>query len=309
MARFRRFFFPALLATAAFAQTPSVSSPQSGLVYDPPSRSLRTMAGFLGAAYLGAARVADLDAASVAPGGRFALIAREETIYLVRSLDRVEPEEIPLAGLSAPWRHVLWNGAEAWIVTSTGLSRVQALDSDPVAEPPIELPSPPAALALQDGKLLLALAEGIYQLTDAGALSLVFSLEQPCALAAASRRIFAASCASPRLVVAADPAGAPEDLPVPESAETLTLAGAAFSAGGERLFLADASASRVLVFDFAAGVWLDSLPVEAPPARLEALAGAAYLLRTPARRGEPVLILDTAAAPPVVWFVPAGDLP
>jgi hypothetical protein len=196
-----------------------------------------------------------------------------------------------------------------WIVTSTGLSRVQALDADPVAEPPLELPSPPAALALQDGKPLLALADGVYQLTDAGALSLVFSLEQPCALAASPRRIFAASCVRPRLVAAADAGGAPEDLPIPESAETLELAGAAFSAGGERLFLADASAPRILVFDFAAGVWLDSLPVDAPPARLEALAGAAYLLRTPARRGEPVLILDTAAAPPAVWFVPAGDLP
>lgn len=309
MARFPRLLFPALLAAAAFAQTPTVRSPYSGLVYDPPSRSLRTIAGFWGAAYLGPARVADIDAASVAPDGRFALIAREETIRLVRSLDRAEPEEIPLAGLSAPWAHVLWNSAEVWIVTSAGLSRVQALDSGPVAGPPLALPSPPAALALQDGKLLLALADGVYQLTDAGALSRVFSLEQPCALAASPRRIFAASCARPRLVAAADAAGAPEDLPVPESAETLALAGAAFSAGGEMLFLAEASASRILVFDFAAGLWRDSLPVEASPERLEALAGAAYLLRAPARRGEPVLILDTAAAPPAVWFVPAGDLP
>lgn len=309
MVRTRRLLFLALLASAAFAQTPSVRSPQSGLVYDPPSRSLRTIAGFLGAAYLGAACVADIDAASVAPGGRFALIAREETIRLVRGLDRAEPEEILLAGLPAPWRHVLWNGAEVWIVTSTGLSRVHALDFSPVADPPVELPSPPAALALHGGKLLLALADGIYQLTEPGALSLVFSLEQPCALAASPQRIFAASCAVRRFVAAADSHGAPEDLPVPETAETPALAGAALSADGGTLFVADASASRILVFDFAAGVWLESLPVDAPPAQMEALPGAAYVLRTPVRRGEPVLILDTAAAPPAVWFVPAGDLP
>ncbi|OYW11362.1 MAG: hypothetical protein B7X34_03270 [Acidobacteriia bacterium 12-62-4] len=53
------------------------------MVYDPPTRSLRSIIGIVGAAQLGESILEDLDWASVAPDGRVSIIRRANQLYYV----------------------------------------------------------------------------------------------------------------------------------------------------------------------------------------------------------------------------------
>ncbi|HEV2447792.1 MAG TPA: hypothetical protein VGS58_17800, partial [Candidatus Sulfopaludibacter sp.] len=63
--------------TVSFAQSQAtLAGPVAGFVFDQSARAIRPMIGVAGAAYLGPAVVADLDAAAIAPDGNSALVVR-----------------------------------------------------------------------------------------------------------------------------------------------------------------------------------------------------------------------------------------
>ena len=65
-----------LLSGPASAQSTSFNAPVAGFVYDRASQTVRPMLGVPGATYIGSPVLNDVDVASVAPGGKWALIGK-----------------------------------------------------------------------------------------------------------------------------------------------------------------------------------------------------------------------------------------
>src|SRR5262245_13161263 len=82
-----RFLLITFLAGAALAQVPQLEGVTTGLLFDPPTRSLRTLRGILGAAYMGPEAIGDIDAAFVSLDGTVAVSKRGDRLQ-IRPLHR-----------------------------------------------------------------------------------------------------------------------------------------------------------------------------------------------------------------------------
>src|SRR3954470_8217207 len=88
-----------LPAAPAFAQPASFRSPIAGFVYSRAARTVRPLLGVPGATYAGTGLLNDVDSASVAPGGKWAWIAKSGRSTFVRGLSEFAPAELATDGV------------------------------------------------------------------------------------------------------------------------------------------------------------------------------------------------------------------
>src|SRR5262249_52553514 len=98
------------VAGPVHAQPAIFHGPIVGFVYASSSRSVRPVLGVPGAAIMGSPVLSDVDHASIAPGGKWALVSKGGSVRFVRGLSDKEPSESAAEGLIDSVDRVVWNG-------------------------------------------------------------------------------------------------------------------------------------------------------------------------------------------------------
>jgi hypothetical protein len=309
------------LAASAGAQPIGFGGPLSGVVYESASRSLRPLLGVPGSAFRGAPVLDDVDSASIAPGGKWALITRAGRSRLLGSLTDRDGSILFPEDLTDGVDRVAWSsdGSVALLYASSGGKFVRARWSRNKLVTDIPFTPPPAGsvvAAVMDSAgrraavgVAGADAGGLYLLEEGRAPLLLSPIARPIAAAfdETGDRLFAVDPVAQR-IVEFDGAGGPiEFAPLrPQDGQAVDPAGLAVAGGGRYLVLADRSNRAVRVYETSSRSFIDTIPLEFAPTRLDRLCdGSVFLLNGDVGR-EWLMLLD-ARRNPAVFFVPAAE--
>ncbi|MGQ9916284.1 MAG: hypothetical protein ACUVS7_02595 [Bryobacteraceae bacterium] len=273
--------------------------PMVGLLVDHVNRTIRTITAGEDGALAGQARLSEFDAAWATPDGRTALLAKSNTLYLVRRLDGGIPVWREVRGDGPSVARAAWSAdssavalylpgeqrVEFWKEKQGELRRAFSVELAGVNERVVSLAVAPQAKAaflatqgresgtlwiLQEGReprMLMPLsragevqfAEGAVYLADRGRNEVLR---------------YTGWDASPRL-----------DLLLTAGHGLADPVGFALLPEEKKLVVASAGTSQLLVLDLRSNLLGPPVPLEEPPARLERLGAA------------PLFLLDSTATP------------
>lgn len=300
----------------ANAQSTSFRGPVSGFVYSPASRTLRPLFGIPGATHIGAPVLDHVDSASIAPGGKWALITRDGQPFLMRGLSDLAPAESATGGLIDAVDHVQWNrdGTYALFYSATGnrLQRVRFSDSLAVADPAVDLSSWGLAttLAIDPSGREIAFGvagSGLYLFEAGQSPALLYSMTSTAAVAfdGTGRRLYAIDVDRQRIVEVDSGSSVREFASLAQTdGPAVTPVGLAVSGDDRYLMLADSTAQAVRVYETASGTLTNTISLDFTPTRFEALSSGTFLLNGN-NSNEWLLVLD-ARQVPGISFVPAN---
>src|SRR4051794_23964982 len=186
----------------AAAQTTSFHGPIAGFVYSHGSRTIRPMLGVPGAARLGSPILDEVDFASIAPGGAWALVTKGDRCSLVHGLADLTPAGSAADGLIDDVDRVLWNrdGSIALLYSSSSnrMQRVRLSDAGVRADTPMDLSpwGPVTALAIDPAGRQISFGvakSGLYLFQAGQSPALLSSMAQPVAAAfdSTGKRLYA----------------------------------------------------------------------------------------------------------------------
>ena len=318
----------AFIAASLGAQTPSWNLPASGYVYDSIARTVRPVVGFLGSSYAGPAVLTDVAWASIAPGGRSALVVQQGRLWWVQDLSNAS---LPPVGIDAidSTSDCRWSAdASAAAILSSRTATVTWLSGPRVTNRlhlPVsrvtnrrQLPAREdaawtllAADSHADSVLLASHAGGIWTLW------LVLPNNPPVNLGPAqhpvaavfaqlSPLVYVAEAGGPRVSRIQLQDGAPAEPILGTDDGIQSLSGLALSADDRQLFAADPSARVVRVYDLGSRQAGAVLPLTESPGALLPSGSGQFLVNSRERPDAPLLLLDISG-PPRVWFVPMGS--
>jgi hypothetical protein len=299
----------------ANAQSASLHGPISGFVYNHSSRTVRPLFGIPSAAHIGPSVLDQVDSASIAPDGKWALITKGGHSSLMRGLSDLAPTESSPGGLIGEVDRVQWNrdGSYAVLYCSSGnrLQRVQLYDTWAIADAPLDLApwGQATALAIDPaGRIAFGVAGlGLYLLGAGQSPVLLSSMAGPAAVAfdGTGRRLYAVDLDQQQIVEFDDGSStlqfasfAQPDRPA------LIPVGMAVSGDGLYLMLADSTAQAVRVYDTASRTLAKTIPLDFIPSRFEALSPSSFLLNGDISN-EWLLVLNARQIPDI-FFVPAN---
>jgi DNA-binding beta-propeller fold protein YncE len=320
---FRSFIFTCtafliLPARPANPQTPSISGPVAGFVYDHGSRSVRPLLGIPGATYAAAPVLSGVDWASIAPGGKWAFVAQSGGAGFVQGLSSAVPVASSGASLMPAVDRVVWNrdGSFALLYSSSSglLQRISLSDTAVSPDAPVDLSSwgRPAALAIDPSGSQIAFGvagAGLYLFSPGQSPAPISSMSKPVAAAfdETGLRLYAADL-DQQVIVTFDSGGGPAPFASLAQADgsVLNPVGLAVSAGNRYLLLADRAMHTVLVYETASQNLANTIPLDFAPSRLEALSAGPTFLLNGDKSNEWLMVLD-ARQIPTVYFVPASQ--
>lgn len=297
-------------AVVAPAET-AITGPVAGFVFDQKVHALRPMLGVPGAAYLGNAVLADLEAAATAPDGDRALAVREGGVFLVSRL-KSAPEAAAIEGAIAGAGLLAFaaDGATAAIYSPQS-RRAQVLRNllkTPAAGEAIDLAALPGAvtaLAVSGEDLLLGVTAeeggGIYLCAAGGAPRQVAAAAAPSALVLHGRDAYFTD--RERRQVWNVRNFAEEATPLLFAADVDSPVGLQLS--GKRLYVASAGSRTLDIFDLEARAGAGRIELDFTPAMLSAFGEKPLWLMNAGDGEEPLYVLD-GGEQPAVYFVPAG---
>jgi hypothetical protein len=311
-------FITAGMAALASGQTPGWNGPTSGLLFDPPTKSLRRVSGFLGAAQLSKPVLEDLAWASVAPNGQRALVkATSGEVAWLEGLERSEFSSSPMPISGSSPLLARWNSNSSAIrVFSAECSCFVTLARDPAGMP--SQAGEPQFFDLsaggvqdfywRDSQTVVATEKGLFELnTGEQSRPLLPSGSDVSYLLDASGKAWGVRGTSGEILeVVLRKNGTAELKLVATEPDYFTDLAAIASMPGA-ILAADRKTRAIYRIDLASGLTTKVCDLEAAPSRLTPLGdGPSWLLGDRSLIGEPIFVLDGASTPRVV-FVPGGD--
>ena len=294
-----------------------VSGPISGAVFDAPSRSARAVVGMLGSASLGLPLSGHLDFASISPAGH-AIGFRDDQCLVVSGLRSGELKEIALPGCTDEVAEaVAWSpdGSVAILRKGNWFQPISGLPKSPRAgiRSVLDAPVLSAIATGRDGSKKLigvgGVRPGIYQVGDAGDLTLLFQIPLPKLLTsnAAGDAIYAWDELSQSVYVWRPNFGEPEIHPLSPFKDPVALQWALDDAGNQVLYVAGKKDRMLAVYDASRFELLSRVELTFEPTTVEPLGGGAYLLAPRPADGEPFWAF-TNHGELKVHFVPAPPI-
>jgi hypothetical protein len=305
------------MAGLVYAQPVDLRAPIAGFVYNRELRSVRPLFGMAGSALIGPPILSGVDSASIAPGGKWALINTDGRGRLVRRLSDLAPIESTGQDLIEAVDRVVWNRAGSFALlyssSTRQLQRVRLSEKDALADPPLSISwGDVTSLAIDAAgrQIAIGVAEtGLYLWTsEQPSPTLLPSIAQPGAVAFDENgRLYAIDTATQRILNFDSASGMAEFTSFAETdAPALDPVGLAVSKGGRYLLLADRPSHSVRVYETASKSLIKTIPLDFAPSRFELLSSEpSFLLNEPGSK-EWLLILN-AGDSPSVSFVPAGQ--
>jgi hypothetical protein len=311
------------LAVTGWAQpSAGVAGPVTGFIFDAQLRAVRPMLGIPGAAYLGNAVAAGLNAASVAPDGSAALAVQQNgKLLLYTGLRGATPVVTALAGAIANPDHFAWtaNSSAAAIYSShAGQAQVlTALTNSPVAAAPIDLsslPGPVAALAFDGQRVILAVASadsgGIYLAgAAASGMERIAPAAGPSAIALAGSNLYFSDNQSQQIFQVQNYAATSATVSFANDSGINSPAGLQVSADGQRLYVANAGNRKLAVYDIPSRTPIQSLDLNFIPTRLDRFGDSSVFLMNGSGTEPLYVVRDGGPGQAAVYFVPSAAKP
>jgi hypothetical protein len=311
-------FSLAVIPAVALAQAPGWNGPSTGLLFDPATKSLRRIDGFLGAAQLSPPVVDTLEWAAVAPNGQRALARTPSGEWAwLDALDRADYSSFPVPLSGIPPFLARWNSDSSSVrLYSSDCSCFQTVALQSQGTPALSGerqfidPSFGGVLDFfwKDSVTVAATERGLVQIDGTAPPRLLLASEpglnfwieptgKTWAVRSATGEIFEVRLPTDGNIelrlIASDP-------------ERFTSLSAISSTSGA-IWAADRNTRSVHRISLATGMIEISLDLDSYPTGLTRLGNRPlWLLRHRSRAGEPVFVLDDSSSPQV-FFVPGGD--
>jgi hypothetical protein len=309
---------------AAESSADAMGGPLLGYMFESDTQSLRPILGIAGASHLGDAMALGLSlkTAAESPSQDY-LLGIDNNTGQAQLVDlRAEPaNSSSLPGANAGADRVVLSprgsAAALYFRQTRQVQIVTGLPANPQVSNSISLASLPGfvtALAIEDGgQWLLAGvshdgAGSVYAVSAGGSTSMVASGGQISSLSfgAASDDALVTDYARNEVVLLRDISSGPQALVLASGKDGLSgPVAAAFAADGSRVYVANSGSNQIALLPLQGGVPA-FLACDCRPTQLAALRGGSAF-RITGSPGEPVYLLDTAAANPRVVFVASAS--
>jgi len=320
---FSRMLFTALgaLTVSAWAQSlTDVAGPVTGFVFDAPSGAVRPMLGIPGAAYLGPAMAVGVTAASPAPDGSAVLaVAASGKLLIYTGLQNAAPTATTVSGaIGAPSRFAWSADASAAAIYSSASGQAQVISGLPKSPAPgaaidlSTLPGPVTSLACEGQHVIAGVSGdsgGLFLASAQTAPQRIASSADPSAIVLAGSNLFFADSQSEQITQVESYAGTPAAVLFANDSSINAPAGLQVSSDGARLFAVNAGNRKLVVYEIASRLVLQSIGLSFAPTRLDRFGSPSVFLLNDTGNGPLYVVRDGGAGNAAVYFVPVRHRP
>jgi hypothetical protein len=319
--RFAFFFIVgAISAGCLSAQQPTVSGPVEALTFDAPTRSVRAVIGFPGAASFGPALLDSLDLASIAPLQSYGIIFETGKCLLVSGLGSKTVSTVAIAGVTNYPDTIIWsgNGSLAILYSHAGgwFQTISGFPSAPVAGALVSVLSLGGAftaLAVDSAGKQIAVAVsgdkgGVYLASD-GQFSPLASMANPVSLSFSTdgETLYALDAASIQVTAVSISSHGLQTLALPGITNPVAIQSGENAQNQQVLYVAAGSDRIVRVLNVATQQIVTDVPLNFQPTSLAQFGSSSFVLAWRSQSANP-LWLFSSTPQPGAYFVPAVQL-
>jgi hypothetical protein len=318
---------PALLLVLGIASAsclpaqPSLSGPVEALTFDAPTRSLRAVIGFPGAASFGPVLLDSLDFASVAPRQNYGIVFQSGNCLFAAGLGSQAVSTVAIAGVAArpdgiAWSRdgslaVLYSSAGRWFQTITGFPNA------PVAGQMVDasnLGASLTAVAVDATGKQIAIAisgdnGGVYQTTGGQDLTTLVAMSKPMALSfsADAQTLYALDAGTLQVTAVSLSGHGFQTLALPGIANPVGIQSVQDSQNRQLLYVAAGSDRMLRILDVASQQIVTDVQLNFQPTSLDQFGSGSFVVASRSQSAKP-LWLFASTPQPGAYFVPAIQL-
>jgi len=302
------------------AQPPSFSGPVEALTFDAPTRSVRAVTGFPGAASFGPALLDNLDLASVAPLQNYGVVFQNGKCFHVSGLGSGTISSVAIAGVTAHPDGIVWsaNGSVAILYSTAGnwFQTIAAFPNAPIAGPLVELSSLGGeftALAVDaPGKQIVVAVSGddgaVYQAAG-GQFTRLASMAKPVSLSFSNdgQTLYALDAAALQVTSVILSSHGLQTLALPGIANPIAIQSFEDPQNRQLLYVAAGSDRMLRILDVASQQTVMDVALSFQPNGLAPFGSSSFVLASRSQSANP-LWLFASTPQPGAYFVPAIQL-
>ena len=303
------------------AQQPSVTGPIQAYTFDAPTRSVRAVAGFSGAAFFGPVLRDNLDFASMAPRQDYGLAFQEGQCLLLSGFGSAHITSRLLAGIAGQPEGVVWSGdgSLAILYSHTGnwFQTVSGFPSAPVVASRVDASSLGGSLASvaasAQGKMIVAGISGqdggVFESSGDQTFTRIGSLANPIALSFSSDglTLYVLDGSTPQVLALGLGGEGIQTIPLQGLSDPVAIQAVEDSQSRELLYIAAATDRMIRVVDTATGQIVNDIPVSFKPTTLNQFGSSSYVAAERSQAASPLWLFATTPQP-AAYFVPAIQL-
>jgi hypothetical protein len=313
-------YFGLILAGDLAAQEGSLTGPVQAYTFDAPTRSLRAVIGFAGAASFGPVLSDNLDFASVAPGQTYGIAFQGGQCLLVTGLGSSPIATRALSGVEAQPQGIVWSGdgSRAVLYSRAGnwLQTISGFPGAPAIGPRVDGSSLGGVLisiaADAKGNVIAAGLGGdagaVFQSSDGQTFSKLAPVAQPLSLSFStdSATLYVLDGSAPQVIALTVASAGYQTIPLEGLANPIALQ-AVENSGREQLYIAAAGSPMVRIMDLASQQIVTDVPLSFQPTCLDQFGSNSFVVASRTQAVHPLWLFASTPAP-VAYFVPAVQL-
>lgn len=302
------------------AQQPSVGGPVEALTFDAPTRSIRAVIGFPGAASFGPVLLDSVDFASIAPLQSYGIVFEGGKWLFVSGLASKTISSVAIAGVTRYPEGVLWsrNGSLAILFSRAGgwFQTIAGFPNAPVAgaiEDVSSLGGAFTAVAVDapGQQIAVAVSGGngaVYRASGGQFMPLVY-MTKPVSLSFSSdgQTLYALDAATLEVTAASLSGNGFQTLPLPGIKNPIAIQSFEDSQNRQLLYVAGGSDRVLQILDVANRQVVADVPLYFQPTGLDPFGSSSFVLASRSQSANP-LWLFTSTPQPGAYFVPAIQL-
>lgn len=311
-------FLPVLFLHPGLHAQTSLGGPIQAFTYDAPTRSIRAVNGFPGAASFGPALIDNLDFASVAPLQNYGIVLKGGAYVLMSGLGS-STSSLQISGIAANPEAVVWsqNGSVAVLYSrsQSWFQIVSGLPASPMAAAQVDVSSlgPLASIAVDatGANVVVGVtgnSGGIYQAKGAQFM-LLAALRNPVSLSFSSvgETVYALDGASNDVIAAVIGNQAVQTFALTGMTNPVAIQAVVDSQNRQVLYIAGGTDRLLRVLDIATQQTLSETALPVVPTTIGQLASASFVVAPRAQSTDPLWLFANTPQPGA-YFVPAIQL-
>jgi WD40 repeat protein len=318
--RFAFFLVLALVSTSRLpAQQTSLSGPVEAFTFDAPTRSLRAVIGFPGAASFGPMLLDNVDFASIAFRQNYGIVFEGGKCLAVSGLGSKSISTEVVAGVTKYPEGIVWsgNGSLAVLYSRAGswFQTISGFPSAPVAEALVDISSLGSFTAIAvdpSGQQIVVGVSGangaVYQAAD-GQFTPLISMANPVSMSFSSdgQTLYALDASTLQVTASSLSGHGNQTLALPGIANPIAIQAAQDSQNHPLLYIAGGSDRLLRILDVSSQQVLMDVPLNLQPTRLDPFGASSFVLASRAQSTNPLWVFASSPLPGA-YFVPAIQL-